>query len=361
LAQQKILWQGAVIQEQINVYENASTKEHVVSRLRQGDVVDVVLQIRTSGDAWCRVSFAGASEPLGYVLCLNLKRGQYTSKQTTHTEPIRAHPQATPAASVPVVKTSDSAALSNNDILDMHKAGLPPEVLIAKIKSSQCGFDTSPSQLTHLKSKGVTDAVILAMVEAPTGQPKPFSPADPAQASPITGSDQTSVSQDSTSADIQSLADGFYYRTSQGWHELEPISMVGGGAKHVGKMLIPGLTPQFVWTFRGAEAPVQTSDRRPVFCVKESPAVANVEGRTWRDLIIVRFDKEKDHRELQTTNGGNMFTFKAGLSKDRTPGITVNPISDGTFTVTPNEDLRPGEYMLTFGALGNSGYDFGIR
>jgi hypothetical protein len=33
-----------------------------------------------------------------------------------------------------------------------------------------------------------------------------------------------------------------------------------------------------------------------------------------RDMVIVRFDQKKDHRELQTTSGGNMFTFKAGLS-----------------------------------------------
>jgi hypothetical protein len=29
--------------------------------------------------------------------------------------------------------------------------------------------------------------------------------------------------------------------------------------------------------------------------------------------------------------------------------------------VTPNEDLKPGEYMVTFSALGRSGYDFGIK
>ena len=161
--------------------------------------------------------------------------------------------------------------------------------------------------------------------------------------------------------DVQSLADGFYYQSSQGWKMLEPISMAGGGLKHVGKMFVPGLTPQMVWTFRGAEAPVQIEDKRPTFCIKELPSLASVAGRSERDLVIVRFDKKKDRRELQTTNGGNMFTFKAGLSKDRTPDITTKTIADGVFIVTPNEDLKPGEYMLTFGALGNTGYDFGVK
>ena len=161
--------------------------------------------------------------------------------------------------------------------------------------------------------------------------------------------------------DVQTLTDGFYYKTPQGWQKLEPITMSGGGLKHAGKMFVPGLTPQMVWTFRGAESPAQFADKRPMFCVKELPAVANVAGRSGRDLLLVRFDKKKDHRELQTTKGGNMFTFKAGLSKDRMPDVTTKTLDDGIFIVTPNEDLKPGEYMVTFAALGNTGYDFGIK
>jgi hypothetical protein len=89
--------------------------------------------------------------------------------------------------------------------------------------------------------------------------------------------------------------------------------------------------------------------------------LASIAGRSERDLLIVRFDQKKDHRELKTTSGGNMFTFKSGLSKERMPDITTKTVSDGIFMVTPNEDLKPGEYMVTFSALGNSGYDFGFH
>jgi hypothetical protein len=126
-------------------------------------------------------------------------------------------------------------------------------------------------------------------------------------------------------------------------------------------MLVPGLTPQMVWTFRGAESPIQIEDKRPTFCIKELPELAGIAGRSEHALLIVRFDKKKDHRELQTTNGGNVFTFKGGLSKDRMPDITTKTVSDGVFMVTPSEDLKPGEYMITFDALGFDGYDFGVR
>jgi hypothetical protein len=74
--------------------------------------------------------------------------------------------------------------------------------------------------------------------------------------------------------DVQTFSDGFYYQTVQGWQKLEPISMAGGGLKHVGKMFVPGLTPQYVWTFRGETSPVQIEDKKPTFCVKELPSLA---------------------------------------------------------------------------------------
>jgi hypothetical protein len=46
-AQQRILWQGAVMQERINVYASASTRDRVTTTLTKGDAVDVVLEINT--------------------------------------------------------------------------------------------------------------------------------------------------------------------------------------------------------------------------------------------------------------------------------------------------------------------------
>ena len=186
-AQQKILWQGKVMPDQINVYTSASTRDRVSATLKQGDVVDVILEINNLGDAWCRIAFSGQSEPLGYVLCLHLEQGHFTPKSVAHSEPVatQSHAQA-PATSAPhklTEATAVSAALSNKDILDMHKTGLPPEILVAKIKSSQCNFDTSPASLQALKTAGVGDNVILAMVQAPAAQASGTSDSRPASAS----------------------------------------------------------------------------------------------------------------------------------------------------------------------------------
>ena len=80
--------------------------------------------------------------------------------------------------------------------------------------------------------------------------------------------------------DVQKLTDGFYYKAQDVWQKLEPTQMAGGGLKHAGKMFVPGLTPQMVWTFRGAESPIQIAEPRPTFCIKEQP---NAERGGWPD------------------------------------------------------------------------------
>ena len=176
-AQQKMLWQGVVKPEAVNVYQSASTSERVTTTLRQGDVVNVVLEINVMGDAWCRISRAETSEPLGFVLCFNVEQNRLAPKKIAHSEPVasQSHTQASAKSTTPLLTEATVAnpvVLSNKDILDMKEMGLPPEILAAKIKSSQCNFDTSPSQLRQLKAAGLGDSVILAMVQAPVGQPQ---------------------------------------------------------------------------------------------------------------------------------------------------------------------------------------------
>lgn len=56
--------------------------------------------------------------------------------------------------------------LQNEDVIKMAKAGLDDAIIIAKISSSKCQFDTSTDALIRLKQSGVTAAVLKAMVGA---------------------------------------------------------------------------------------------------------------------------------------------------------------------------------------------------
>lgn len=195
-AQQGTLWQGAVKPDHINVYSQASTSESVVRTLSHGEVVNVVLEVRVSSYAWCRIGFPDEHEPIGYVLCMNLQQVQVSPRQKARNAPDQ--PSALAGASVPATADAASAnatALTNNDILEMSKIGLSSDVLVAKIKASICNFDTSPRQLKQLKAGGIPDAVILAMVQAPVGQAAPRPPApDPPATTDSSAPNATEVS-----------------------------------------------------------------------------------------------------------------------------------------------------------------------
>lgn len=59
--------------------------------------------------------------------------------------------------------------LTNRDILQMHTAGLSGDVIIEKIRTSSCDFDTSPASLADLAGNGLPDAVVLAMIRCKPG------------------------------------------------------------------------------------------------------------------------------------------------------------------------------------------------
>jgi len=73
---------------------------------------------------------------------------------------------APPAAGQP----SESPSLINDDVIKMVHAQLPDSVIIAKIESSSCAFDTSLDEFTRLKHAGVSQAVLVAMAGASASQ-----------------------------------------------------------------------------------------------------------------------------------------------------------------------------------------------
>ncbi len=66
----------------------------------------------------------------------------------------------------PALAAQESPSLTNGDIVGLIKAGLSPAVIIAKIGTSACSFDTSPAALQELKAAGVPDDVVVTMLQA---------------------------------------------------------------------------------------------------------------------------------------------------------------------------------------------------
>ena len=110
--------------------------------------------------------------------------------------------------SVPTVFAQDIAPLTNSDIVTMVRAKLPPALIIEKIYTSSCGFDTFPSVLAELKYKGVPDEVLMAMVKAPHGARTPSSMRDdsPRGSSPTVREGSTRTNTDGAAYALTEIA-----------------------------------------------------------------------------------------------------------------------------------------------------------
>lgn len=78
-----------------------------------------------------------------------------------------------------------------------------------------------------------------------------------------------------------------------------------------------------------------------------------------RNTVIVILSKKKDHRDLQSVKSG-LSGVRSGIDKKLLRDVTLHSVNN-LITVTPNQDLAPGQYLLTWDAMGSIGYDFGIK
>ena len=66
-------------------------------------------------------------------------------------------------------------ALTNADIVNMMKAGLPESVILREIRMSNSDFATSPAALIQLKKQGASERILHAVLDSQMGasQPEP--------------------------------------------------------------------------------------------------------------------------------------------------------------------------------------------
>jgi hypothetical protein len=85
------------------------------------------------------------------------------------------------------------------------------------------------------------------------------------------------------------------------------------------------------------------------------PAGSNAAG----DLIVVQLDEKSDHRESRMATGNMFGAGHGGFDPKRTVTVATVKKEDGSWDVSPAQDLKPGEYLLTTG-MSPQGFDFGV-
>ncbi len=149
-------------------------------------------------------------------------------------------------------------------------------------------------------------------------------------------------------------APGIYYKLNNAeWISLQPAP--------VDEMKVRGME-MFVDTgaytnvklnvvCRGAKASLRISVPKPTFFVRDTGSA--------KDVILIRLIQKKDKRTYKMSYDAATIQNKGGFDKGNIHKTVISVNPDNSFLLTPEEDLKPGEYLLVFGNA-TAGFDFGI-
>ena len=266
---------------------------------------------------------------------------------------------------------SSDEVLTNEAVATMTKAGLGPDVIVAKIRASPSAFDVSVDALVRLKDAGVADEVINAMIEA--GEPPTTAGAALSRARRTAGPPLPPTPPES----------GIYYAERVDQEEelvlVEPS--VYTQSKQTGAWktaLTYGIAKtRFKTVLPGAHARIEVAARRPVFYFYfdvASPGLSSA-GSVWGpatspgEFVLARMDARKTTRELTVGETGTYTGTSYGVATKATRPFDYERLAPGIYRVTPKADLEDGEYCFLYGgsvatsgaAAGPKLFDFRVK
>jgi len=162
------------------------------------------------------------------------------------------------------------------------------------------------------------------------------------------------TAQPSPAADLPA-AEGVYYRPpGAAWVRLEPAPVAEMKTKGMGLYLeTDGYTSLGMnIVCRGAKAALRISNPKPSFYVRGTGSAD--------DIMLVQLQVRKDSRSIRASSADSTLANKGGFKQADIHKLSVTALPDKSFMATPEEGLKPGEYLLVFG-YATTGFDFGIQ
>jgi hypothetical protein len=244
------------------------------------------------------------------------------------------------------VQSPPREALTNDAVIDLVKSGLSPSIVVSKIRMSAAAYDLSAKELVRLKSNGVSDEIIEAMMQTQTaaGTSEP-----PSKRTVLERNGQTDP--------------GVYVERDGQLVAIEPNvctdAKITGALKTVFTSGIAKTRTKAV--VAGAHARLQVEDPRPVFYFSFDPPIASP-----NELVLVALHASKSSRELTTGEFG-LTGQHVGASEKDVRQFDYEKVRPGYYRVIPHEPLAPGEYCFFYAGtapddfVGSTVFDFGVR
>lgn len=154
-------------------------------------------------------------------------------------------------------------------------------------------------------------------------------------------------------------AGGVYYRQDQrGWVNLDHAKLEDSRTRGMGRFMdTDGLSGLDVTvSYHGTRAALQITDRRPTFYVR---AVISCKEAI-QNAIIVELTGRKSSREVQISSTLAGIGNREGYRRGEIRRVMVTELTKDSFSIRPQQDLKPGEYLLVLSHADNA-FDFGIK
>ena len=258
--------------------------------------------------------------------------------------------------------------LSNADVLALSAAGIPPQVIVAKIESSASDFDTSVQSLLELSKAGIDPDVLAAMANA---NKKPAVESETGQAGSTAAGTVTVARQASVAANVATNfggtdceGPGIYLRDGDVIKMLEPttISQRQSGSGVLSSLTYGLKSSKARAAIRGASAGVRIENAQAkfLFCFEESQAGLSYTTKgavnpSEFPLVRLSVNKKKRQRSFVVGKMNQWSGARSGATQDELRDLRYDRIKPGVYEAEPVEDLRPGEYAFYFSGDGPGG------
>ncbi|HEX8638059.1 MAG TPA: hypothetical protein VF692_08355 [Pyrinomonadaceae bacterium] len=262
--------------------------------------------------------------------------------------------------------------MTNEEVISLAKAGLNESIIINKIKTSKSNFVLSTDNLIKLKQAGISDEIVAAMLEAKSG--KTVQTVSTAAAQP--NARGTGDPNDPTALHNYGV---YLYEEKDGNRKMTQMNAAVSAQNRTGGGFTAAVTPFGLGKVKtkanlpGTTAAMQIKETRPTFYFyldATSGGLNTSSGvpSTPNEFALVRFNVRSDNREI-TIAKSNQWGSKGGLSDEYVVPFSAEHLGNGIYKVTPNVDLKKGEYAFYLVNSGNSNasaavgakfFDFGV-
>jgi hypothetical protein len=149
-------------------------------------------------------------------------------------------------------------------------------------------------------------------------------------------------------------APGVYYlQNDAGWTALKPAVVSDADAKGLDMFVYTGGYTDMGMHIAclGPRASTRLQIKKPVFSVRKVGSI--------KDASIIRLAVKKNSRVFKTSFSNVSVDNKGGFDRRDLFKVAVLENPDGSYAVTPEKPLPPGEYIIVFGNAAAT-YDFGV-